>query len=154
MMGIKEFYPFRKKEAMGFNRTYRCNKDAGNATLKSEGGFTILEVLFSVSIFAIGLLGVCALQVAAIKTISAANYITEGTTYAQDKLEELLELPYSNADFSLGDHTDTDPPGGYAITWNVTANTTTSKSVMVTSTWQNVNGATVRSRLNFIKYNW
>ena len=105
-------------------------------------------------IFAIGILGVCALQTVAIKTICSANYITEGTTNAQDKVEELMELSFSDADLSVGDHTDPAPPSGYTITWNVAANTTTSKSVTVTSSWQNVNGMTVNSQLNFLKYNW
>jgi len=141
------------EDAMRLNRKNTSNVDAAGK-LKNNDGFTILEVVLSMGIFAIGSLGVCALQTAAIKTISSANYITEGTTNAQDKIEELMELSFSDSGLSVGDHTDSDPPSGYAITWNVAANTTTSKSVTVTSSWQNVNGMTVNSQLNFLKYNW
>jgi len=139
-------------------RLNRNNKTDAHAKIKTimekNEGFTILEVVIAASIFAIGILGVAALQTAAIKTISSSNYITTGTTNAQDKLEELMELPFSDSDLSVGDHTESDPPSGYTITWTVAANTSTSKSVTVTSSWQNVNGMSVNSRLNFIKYNW
>jgi type IV pilus assembly protein PilV len=120
--------------------------------MEKNDGFTILEVLMTSVIFAIGILGVCALQTAAIKTISSANCITVGTTHAQDKLEELLELPFSDSDLSIGDHTESNPP--YTITWIVAANSSSSKSVAVTSSWKNINGMSTNSRLNFIKYNW
>lgn len=139
---------------MRLNRKKNTSNVGAAGKLKNNDGFTILEVVFSMGIFAIGILGVCALQTAALKTLSSANYITEGTTNAQDKVEELMELSFSNSDLSVGEHTDSDPPSGYAITWNVAANTTTSKSVTVTSSWQNVNGMTVNSQLNFLKYNW
>ena len=142
------------EDAMRRNRRKNTHNVDAASKLKNNEGFTILEVVFSMGIFAIGILGVCALQTAAIKTLSSANYITEGTTNAQDKVEELMELSFSDSGLSVGDHTDSDPPSGYAITWNVAANTTTSKSVTVTSAWQNVNGMTVNSQLNFLKYNW
>jgi type IV pilus assembly protein PilV len=138
---------------MKLNRNYKTDADANIRTIiKKNDGFTILEVVMASAIFAIGILGVCALQTAAIKTISSANDTTVGTTHAQDKLEELIELPFSDSDLSVGDHTESNPP--YTITWIVAANTSTSKSVAVTSSWKNINGMSVNSRLNFIKYNW
>ncbi len=122
--------------------------------MEKNDGFTILEVVIAASIFAIGILGVAALQTAAIKTLSSSNYTTTGTTNAQDKLEELMELSYSDSDLSIGNHTEANPPSGYTIAWNVAADTATSKSVTVTSSWQNVNGMSVNSRLNFIKHNY
>jgi type IV pilus assembly protein PilV len=139
---------------MKLNRNNRTDADAKNSVIMQNDGFTILEVVMASAIFAIGILGVCALQTAALKTISSANYITAGTTNAQDKLEELLELPFSDSDLSVGDHTESSPPSGYTITWTVAANTSSSKSVAVTSSWQNVNGMSVNSQLNFIKYDW
>jgi len=139
---------------MKLNRNHRTDVDAKNSVMLKNDGFTILEVVIAASIFAIGILGVAALQTAAIKTLSSSNYATTGTTNAQDKLEELMELSFSDSDLSVGDHTESNPPSGYAITWTVAANTSTSKSVTVTSSWTNVNGMSVNSRLNFIKYNW
>lgn len=139
---------------MRLNRNYKTDADAKNSVMAKNDGFTILEVVIAASIFAIGILGVAALQTAAIKTLSSSNYATTGTTNAQDKLEKLLELPFSDSDLTVGDHTDSDPPSGYTITWTVAANTSSSKSVAVTSSWTNVNGMSVNSQLNFIKYNW
>ncbi len=138
---------------MKLNRNYKTDADSNIRTImEKDDGFTILEVMMTSVIFAIGILGVCALQTAAIKTISSANCITVGTTHAQDKLEELLELPFSDSDLSIGDHTESNPP--YTITWIVAANSSSSKSVAVTSSWKNINGTSTNSRLNFIKYNW
>jgi len=139
---------------MKLNRSYKTDADAKKSVIIKNDGFSILEVVMASAIFAIGILGVCALQTAAIKTISSSNYITTGTTNAQDKLEELLELPFSDSDLSIGGHTESNPPSGYTITWTVAANTSSSKSVAVTSSWKNINGMSVNSRLNFIKYNW
>lgn len=139
---------------MKLNLNHKTDAEAKNGIIITNDGFTILEVVMAVSIFAIGILGVAALQTAAIKTISSSNYMTTGTTNAQDKVEELMELSFSDADLSIGDHTEQNPPSGYTITWNVAANTATSKSVTVRSAWQNVNGMSVTSQLNFIKYNW
>jgi prepilin-type N-terminal cleavage/methylation domain-containing protein len=139
---------------MKFDRKHKNEVEGKTGNRNNSDGFTILEVVFSISIFAIGMLGVCALQTAAIRTISSANYITEGTTNAQDKLEELMELPFAHADLDVGDHTDPSPPAGYTVSWTVADATTTTKQVAVTSTWQNINGLTVNSQLNFIKYDW
>jgi type IV pilus assembly protein PilV len=139
---------------MKLNRNHKTDVDAKSSVIIKNDGFTILEVVMASAIFAIGILGVCALQTAALKTISSANYITAGTTNAQDKLEELLELPFSDSDLSVGDHTESSPPSGYTITWTVAANTSSSKSVAVTSAWQNINGMSVNTQLNFIKYDW
>ena len=138
---------------MKLNRNYKTDADSNIRTIMQKNdGFTILEVMMTSAIFAIGILGVCALQTAAIKTISSANCITVGTTHAQDKLEELLELPFSDSDLSIGDHTESNLP--YTITWSVAANTSSSKSVAVTSSWKNINGMSVNSQLDFIKYDW
>ncbi len=140
---------------MRLNRNHKTGACARiRKIIENNDGFTILEVVISASIFAIGILGVAALQTAAIKTLSSSNYATTGTTNAQDKLEELLELPFSDSDLSVGDHTEANPPSGYTITWTVAADTSSSKSVAVTSSWQNVNGMSVNSQLNFIKYDW
>ncbi len=140
---------------MRLNRKYKADADAKIRTIiQKNDGFTILEVVIAASIFSVGILAVAALQTAAIKTLSSSNYITTGTTNAQDKVEELMELPFSDSDLSIGEHTDANPPYRYTITWIVAANTSSSKLVAVTSSWKNINGMSVNSQLDFIKYNW
>lgn len=72
----------------------------------SNEGLTILEVLVGVAILSFGLLAVATMQGSAIKGNSQAIGTTEAITLAQGKLEELMRLPYSDADL-----TDTDNDG-------------------------------------------
>ena len=82
-----------------------------------QGGFTILEVMIAISILAIGLLAVFSTQTRCIRANNNANRLTEGITLAQDKMEELLALPYHDVDATGSPVTD---PGGYTISWAVT----------------------------------
>ena len=81
-----------------------------------QSGFTILEVMVAISILAIGLLAVFSGQNMAIQGNNRANRLTEAMTLAQDKVEELLALPYDDVDATGSPVND---PGGYTITWVV-----------------------------------
>ena len=81
-----------------------------------QSGFTILEVMIAISILAIGLLAVFSGQNMTIQGSNRAARLTEGMTLAQDKLEELLALPYDDVDAS---GSPVDDPAGYTITWAV-----------------------------------
>ncbi|MEA3477550.1 MAG: prepilin-type N-terminal cleavage/methylation domain-containing protein [Bacteroidota bacterium] len=59
-----------------------------------ENGFTLLEVLIAVAILTIGILGVNALQITAIRGNSTARGLTESTNFASAQVEELIEAPY------------------------------------------------------------
>ncbi|THB81797.1 MAG: prepilin-type N-terminal cleavage/methylation domain-containing protein [Desulfobacteraceae bacterium] len=69
-------------------------------------GFTLLELLIALAIFAIGILGMVKMQIAATKGNSSARTVTEATTVGQDLLERLILLPYTHADLA-----DTDGDG-------------------------------------------
>lgn len=66
----------------------------------SPFGFTLLEVMISLVILSIGLLGLAALTATVIKTNSFSDDFTTATTLAQDKLEELANLSFSNSNLS------------------------------------------------------
>jgi len=68
--------------------------------LKRNEGLTLLEVLAAVAILSFGLLAVATMQGSSIKGNSQA------ITLAQGKVEELMRLPYNDADL-----TDTDNDG-------------------------------------------
>ena len=120
-----------------------------------QAGFTLIEVVVAISILSVGLLAVASMQTAAINGNDKAYRITEGVTWAQDRLEYLLALPYDDAALSLGtDKTDpmsSSSPPNYTITYDVTggpiANT---KRITVTATRQD-RGVTRSRRLSSIK---
>jgi prepilin-type N-terminal cleavage/methylation domain-containing protein len=74
--------------------------------LKRNEGLTLIEVLAAVAILSFGLLAVATMQGSSIKGNSQAIGTTEAITLAQDKVEELMRLPYTHADL-----TDTDTDG-------------------------------------------
>lgn len=102
-----------------------------------EQGFTLLEVIIAISILTFGLLAVASMQVSSIRGNALAGGVTEGTTWASDKLEKLISLPYTHADLAAGAHTEATPPPGYTITWNVAddAPMDNTKTVTVTVRW-------------------
>jgi prepilin-type N-terminal cleavage/methylation domain-containing protein len=86
-----------------------------------EAGFTLLEVIIAISILTVGLLAVAAMQTSAIRGNDSAYHVTEGATWAQDRLEFLMALPYEDSALSNGTgKTDPmSPPDDYTITYDV-----------------------------------
>lgn len=91
-------------------------------------GYTIIEVIFALSIFAIGILAVSGLSISAVGSNASARRITDATVLAEDRLERLAVLPYDN----IQDGQATDGP--YQITWVVAEDeiTADTKSITVT----------------------
>ena len=96
-----------------------------------ESGFTLLEVIIAISILTVGLLAVASMQAAAIRGNSFANQATESTTWAQDKLEDLMALTYAQV-ASGGPETT---PDNYTVQWNVTNPVANVKRIFVTVSW-------------------
>lgn len=89
-----------------------------------EAGFTLLEVIVAVSILTVGLLAVASMQTAAIRGNDTAYRVTESVTWAQDRLEFLLALPYDDTKLSPGTGQSdplTTPTPHYTITYDVTS---------------------------------
>ncbi len=63
---------------------------------KSSNGFTIIEILIAMAIFAIGILGVAKMQMSATNGTAKARMYTEALTSGQDIMEYLLLLPYGD----------------------------------------------------------
>ena len=61
-----------------------------------ENGFTLIEVLIAIVILSVGLLGMAALTVGVINGNRFSNDLTTATTLAQDKMEDVRRLGYSD----------------------------------------------------------
>ena len=97
--------------------------------LRKERGFTLIEVLFAITILAFGLLAVASMQTGAIQGNFFASGKTEAVTWAQDRMESLLALPYAQV-VSGGPTVQ----GNYNITWNVADNSPIDKCKLITVT--------------------
>jgi prepilin-type N-terminal cleavage/methylation domain-containing protein len=124
-----------------------------------QKGFTLLEVIIAMAILSIGLLAVGYMQITAIDSNSTGNRITEGTSLAQDKLEELIthRMTHSDLNETGNPHTDVSHPG-YTIEWNVFDNPTgtdavqikNAKFIVLTCRWLD-RGRQKQTELRFIK---
>ena len=107
--------------------------------VKRSEGFTLLEVMIALVIMAVGLLGLAALQLVAVKSNAFSSEMTYATMLAQQHAEGLKSLPFTDGNLTAGSHTAMGSSKGvqYTVTWNVTDNipTTDMKSVNVTVQW-------------------
>ena len=62
-------------------------------THRAQAGFTIVEVLAAVSIFAIGFAGIASLLDTTVRMNGLAAQLTAATQLAQDKVEEIRATP-------------------------------------------------------------
>ena len=87
----------------------------------NQSGFTIIEVMIAISIFAIGFLAISSLQFSASRNNRTATEITQAASIAADRIESLMALSFTHEDLdpdpALNPHTDTQ--GKYDIQWEV-----------------------------------
>jgi type IV pilus assembly protein PilV len=129
--------------------------------MQNNAGFTLIEVVIAISILAVGLLGVAAMQTSAIQVNSAAGQMTARITWAQDRMEELKALPFSDPWLeaagnppgvdSAGNTHDQTTSDGYAVRWDIADDNPVpnTKRIVVT-----VTGKGKTSRLTCMKADW
>lgn len=77
-----------------------CRSNYSNTL--GQSGFTLVEVMVTIVIFSIGILGTTSMLTSSIKGNSTAGHITTIATQSQDMVETLLSLPYGNSLFDPG----------------------------------------------------
>ncbi len=130
---------------MNTEKAYITSTETQMGKLKKEDGFTLIEVLIAITIFAVGLLAVAAMQNSAILMNSSAGKLTNLSTWGMDKIEELSALPYTDpwletagnppGNDSAG-NTHQEVSGDYTISWTVIDDNplTSTKNITVTVT--------------------
>ncbi|WP_282755914.1 type IV pilus modification protein PilV [Desulfuromonas thiophila] len=120
--------------------------------LSDASGFTLIEVLITLVIFAVGILGLALMQLSAIRGNSVANRVTEASNIASDQIEQIFNWNYNdnrltestNATYTLtnganqtADGHQLDTSGNYDLIWNVQENIPAagSKTVDITVIW-------------------
>ena len=103
----------------------------------TEKGLTLMEVLVAVVVLSLGLLGLERVHIAAIQANTIASRLTQATTLAQDRAEQLMALPYNDAALAATTYTEPNPPQGYTITWTVDAPSAGIKTINIDVTWKN-----------------
>ncbi len=126
----------------------------------NDKGFTLIEMLIAISIFAIGFLAVASLQISAGKNNRTATEITAAVNLASDRMERLIGIAFDDANLDPAANPHLDNQGKYNIQWVVT-NTDlnadgvdNAKIVNLTVSWDAFlsGGATQRNvNIDFIK---
>ncbi len=96
--------------------------------MRNNQGFTLIEVLIAMVVLSVALLELGRMQLVAIQVNSNAQNLTEAAYMAQDTMESLMALPFTDnnlLDTAPDDegiwtnHTAPNPPAGYTISWAV-----------------------------------
>ncbi|MCJ7547777.1 MAG: prepilin-type N-terminal cleavage/methylation domain-containing protein [Deltaproteobacteria bacterium] len=131
---------------------------------KSTKGFTLIEVMIAVVILAVGLLALMAMQIVSIKANAFSSEMTYSTMLAQQQLETLRNLPFTDAALAAvppsTPHTlpaIIDAKGGsYSVSWEVADTTTAMKTITLYVDWQSrrlgtaAEQQTIRTRMQTI----
>ena len=91
---------------------------------RSDGGFTIVELLIALSLMFVSLLGMMSLQVIAQRAARQSRAMTEAVALAQDRLEMTRRLPVigltGSAEAALDEKGQAIASGAYRRTMTVT----------------------------------
>lgn len=104
-------------------------------TLKTEKGFSLPEVLITILIFSFGVLGMAALQIAAMKSNSNSVLVSEATALIEDHISALENTPYGSIAAATESNLGSD--GKFTRTTTVQEDTPLDglKTVTVSVTW-------------------
>ena len=135
---------------MNTENTYMSYTGTQIDKLKKESGFTLLEVLVAITIFAVGLLALAALQTSAIKMNSTSGKLTNISSLAMDQIEKLSALPYTDPAFDPAGNPYQNTLGNYTISYSVTPN---SPMLNIMTIQVTVTGQGKTENISFLKPN-
>jgi prepilin-type N-terminal cleavage/methylation domain-containing protein len=95
-------------------------------TRHSQRGVTLIELLVALALLAFVLLGITPLFMASVKSNFSANEYTSIHVLARDRLEQLMNLPFSDIQLAAGEHCvslpatlPTGAPNPFTVTYTV-----------------------------------
>ena len=107
--------------------------------MRSNRGISLVEIMIAILIFGVGITAAMRTLPVSNRATTRARNLTLATNFAQQKIEELMNVPISDADLTNGNHADLDNPLDriFTRTWIVTDNSpiVDMKRVDVTVVW-------------------
>ena len=76
--------------------------------LHNNSGFTLIEVMISIAIIAIGIFAVMSLVITVMKGNTLSKRVTTATTIAQDELEKFKNMDYDKIDVDVDVYSGTE----------------------------------------------
>lgn len=129
--------------------------------VRTAAGFTLLEVMIALSVLAVGLLTLSAMQIQALSAGRSSKTSTFAMTVAQDKMEDLVRKAWDHGDLSptgtwVAAQTVTDGIDGqsYQLDWRVDDVVADwSRAVDVRVRWNEPGKANRTRTISSIRYN-
>ncbi len=87
-------------------------------------GFSLIEMLISILVLAIGIMGVAQVFPLGMKSVFRSQMYTKAVEYGEQKIEELRTIDYSKLDSSPYDSGSELNNDGFLVVWSVSANGT------------------------------
>lgn len=118
-----------------------------NRRINTTGGFSLIEVMFAMALFSIGLLAVATLQGANVRNNTTGNITTQASMLARARLEQLKSLnitALAPGDFAEDSNIDPDgnPGGIYQRQWTIETTAPDLRKIQVTVSWTHRDGNT------------
>jgi type IV pilus assembly protein PilV len=101
------------------------------------GGFSLIEVMMALTVFAIGMLAISSLQIATINSNARSRRSMEAVTIAQQQVEALMAADYDSVVDNPG---PTMTNNRYAVSWDVVQEVLNTKDVDLTVSWDEDGG--------------
>jgi len=106
-------------------------------SFKNKSGFSMIEVLMAMAIFAIGFLGVSTLVIATTKNNTTSNIMTHASMLARERVEYLKALPLTGLENACKDDIEPEVIGDiYKRDCDVKTLSSTMKSIDVRVRWK------------------
>ena len=64
--------------------------------INNDVGFTLIEILIAMAVFAIGILAVLSMQISSVNTNATAKKVTDNYTWASQRAEEFMTLAFTD----------------------------------------------------------
>ena len=105
-------------------------------TDRRQSGFTLIEIMFAMVVFAVGMLALLMCVPVASKKVMSSGSQTRAASLAAEMAEELLSTPYNNSALTAGTHNDPANPHDaiYYTRWVVSDNAPIAQCKRVTVT--------------------
>jgi len=118
--------------------------------LKTERGFTLVEIMVAICVFSVGMLAVASMQVSGTQGTANAKWQTGAVVWASDQMEKIISLPYDHPDLADGAHAGV-TEDQYAISWVVQDDelVDNTKTITVTVAWA---GSGIDRTISFVYY--
>jgi len=131
-------------------KAYIISEKTPMGKLKKENGFTLIEVLVAITIFAVGLLAVAAMQNSAVLMNSSAGKLTNLSALGMDEIEKLSSLPYTDPSLNPAGNPHVSISGDYTISYTVIPNNPVPNTMNITVT---IAGRGKTAIISFVKPN-